>query len=322
MLTHHQSGFAVLPLIGAVITLVIIYAIGNNAYQQFLAKEQQVAPTATSSPIPAKSVYVAMGDSYSAGGGADRTPENLAIDITAYDTSTKCYRSKKSAQYIVANDFDYKLTDASCGGAVTDNLLTVDQLEQPPQLTKLTADTKLVTMTIGGNDTALLYALSCIQTSDCENNVLMTTLINLRIQNLSTNLTSIYKQIKEKAPDAKIRHAGYPHIISPPGTATGTCSAWLTAKEQQVLSDLLVATNNKIKQAIGEFAASHKSDAKYVDPLASDSPFMQRDQGKTLDGCSTSEKRYMNGPNDGAEGIWHPNIYGQQHYAELYEKSL
>lgn len=319
--THGQSGFALLPIIGAALVLVIIYAIGNSAYQQFLAKEQQVALTPTTN-IPPKSVYVAMGDSYSAGGGADRTPENPTIDVTVYDTSTKCYRSKNAAQYLVAKERDYTLIDATCGGAVTDNILSTDLQDQPPQLTKLTSDTKLVTMTIGGNDTALLYALNCMQTSDCENNVLMAGLMNLRIHNLPTNLTAIYQRIKEKAPQAAIRHAGYPYILAAPGEPAGTCSAWLTAGEQKTFHEFLTATNNKIKQTIEEFAKNNSVDAKYVDPLAADSPFMQRDAGQLLDGCSTSMKRYMNGPNDTIEGTWHPNIYGQRHYADLYEKSL
>ena len=301
----------------------VIYSVGDAAYKIHLSKQSSSAyKTATPTPLKQQSHSVAMGDSYSAGGGADRTPTNPAIDITAYDTSTKCYRSKHAAQYLLARSLDLKLTDASCGGAITENLTTTNQETMAPQITKLTPDTQLVTMTIGGNDTALLYALNCIQTSDCSSNPLMTTLINLRIAGLTANLETIYKAIADKAPQAKIRHAGYPHIIAPPGASTGTCASWLSTTEQKAFDELLVGTNNKIKQTIEKFANDTGMDARYVDPLAPDSPFMQRDAGQTLDGCSPSIKRYMNGPNDGKEGGWHPNIYGQQMYAQLYEKSL
>ena len=320
---HHHYGFIVQLLMVVLTTIVLIYAICAIAYQKFLANQATIAANKSAiTPLGKGAAYLAVGDSYSAGWGADRTPSNLTIDKSVYDTSSACLRNKNAAQYIISRDLDLALTDISCGGAVTGNLLTDKQQDNPPQLDKLTADTKLVTMTIGGNDTALLYALNCAQTSDCSNNTVMSSLINLRIAGLPTDLEKIYQRIIAKAPHAKIRHAGYPHLIPPPGEPTGTCSSWLSADEQRVVNDFFVRTNDKIKETIQKFATETGTDAKYVDPLAADSPFMQRDNGQLLDGCSTSLKRYMNGPNDGTDGGWHPNIYGQQDYATIYEKSL
>lgn len=316
----HRRQLLFTLLFGSFLLLAVVFTVGDSAYKAHLSQQSQ--NKSAHQALASQAAYVAMGDSYSAGGGADRTPEDPRIDISAYDTTTKCFRSKHAAQYLVAQKLNLRLIDASCGGAITENLTKTNQETMPPQVTKLTPDTQLVTMTIGGNDTALLYALNCMQTSDCSNNPLVTTLINLRIAGLPANLDAIYKEIASKAPTAKIRHAGYPHIIAAPGSSTGTCTSWLTSAEQKTFNDLLVGTNNKIKQTIEQFAVSTGKDAAYVDPLASDSPFMQRDEGRSLDGCSPSMKRYMNGPNDGTEGGWHPNIYGQQMYAELYEKSL
>lgn len=322
-----RKGHSPVAVLLGLIVIAGVYAYGSYAYQQHqLAQEGQIGPSATtlpksSDPPKSGSIYVAMGDSYSAGGGADRTP-GTKPDISAYDTTTKCWRSKHSAQYLLTKQFDFTLIDATCGGAIVENLTTTKQEDAPPQVTKLTPNTQLVTMTIGGNDTALLYALNCIQTSDCSNNVVMTTLIDLRIAGLAASLEKLYTDIHKKAPDAKIRHAGYPHILSPPNEPAGTCSQWLTESEARVFDRLLVRTNDAIKTAIQKYAAASGKDAKYVDPLATNSPFMQRDNGRSLDGCSESAKRYMNGPNDGTEGGWHPNIYGQQHYYELYKASL
>lgn len=267
--------------------------------------------------------YLAMGDSYSAGGGADKIPKDPASDSSVYEHSVgECRRSKLAAQNIIANDLMLTLTDTTCSGAITSEILTESQKDMPPQLTKLSPSTALVTLTIGANDTALMYAVTCIQTSDCENDPAMTTLVQPRLEGLRINLVRIYQKIYKIAPNAKIRPAGYPYVIAPPGESTGTCNDWLTATEQQAFHDLLVGTNNTIKQTVADFAANNKVDIVYIDPLAPSSPFMQRDEGKLLDGCSKSEKRYMNGTLDGPSGLWHPNIYGQQHYAELYEKSL
>lgn len=332
MLLHKRgtkrNGHSPTLVIVALVIVAAVYALGSYAYQQHLLSQQgQIGPSASSlpessNPPASDSIYVAMGDSYSAGGGADRTPSNLKIDVSAYDTTTKCWRSKNAAQYLLTKQFDYTLIDASCGGAVVENLTITKQEDMPPQVTKLTPNTKLVTMTVGGNDTALLYALNCIQTSDCSNNVVMTTLIDLRIAGLAASLEKLYADIGKKAPDAKIRHAGYPHILAAPGNPTSTCAEWLTDSEARVFDRLLVRTNDAIKTAVQKYAASSGKDAKYVDPLATNSPFMQRDGTRSLDGCSESAKRYMNGPNDGKEGGWHPNIYGQQHYYELYKASL
>ncbi len=322
---HRSAGFSLPRVALALVALVLLYGVGNAAYQSHLTRQAartDRSPQRSAAQLASGSQYVAMGDSYSAGGGADRTPDQPKIDVSAYDTSTKCWRSKNAAQYLVAKNLGLELVDASCGGAVTDNLLNIEQEGIPPQLSNVTSETKLVTMTIGGNDTALLYALNCIQTSDCADNALMTTLMNLRILGLPAKLEAVYAAITSKAPHAKIRHAGYPLIISPPGEPAGTCSAWLTGREAETFHTLLTATNDKIKETVARFAEAHGTDIAYVDPLANGSPFMARDEGQLLDGCSASAKRYMNGPLDGAEGGWHPNIHGQRMYADLYEASL
>jgi len=58
-------------------------------------------------------------------------------------------------------------------------------------------------------------------------------------------------------------------------------------------------------------------DIKFIDPMAPGSPFTP-----DMNGCSTSLQRYMNGPNDGSNGAWHPNIYGAQYYEALLKASL
>lgn len=301
-----------------VVAVFIIFFVDNAS------NRQQASQRHVSASLPKEGEkYFAMGDSYSAGGGGDHTPDNPATNTSSYKNSPwKCHRSNLAAQNIIAKKLSLTLTDTTCSGATTDHIFAENQGEMPPQLSQLQPDTKLVTVTIGANDTALMTAITCIQSGDCTENEVMTTLVQSRLQKLSENLHSIYSQVHKLAPNAKIRHAGYPYIISPPSEPTGTCSEWLTESEQRAFHSLLTGTNDAIRQAVSEFATTTRADIQYLDPLATDSPFMQRDGGRLLDGCSTSMKRYMNGPNDGQDGLWHPNLYGQQHYATLYEKSL
>jgi hypothetical protein len=308
-----------------------LYVDKAEFFQPLTDPSPSPTPSPTSTPpvgsIPAGSEYVAMGDSYSSGWGADRTPSNLTRDASVYDT-TKCkHNTKNGNQYLLARDMGLSLIDASCGGASTRHLLTVSQFSGvPPQINLVTSNTKLVTMTIGGNDTGLLYLLTiCIKTSGtCNPNGTTSHDVDKATAALPTNLNLIYQQIADKAPDAKVRQAGYPLIVSAPGEPFGTCKSWLNASDQQLFHAKLTAVNNKIKETIEAFATRTGRDFKYVDPLATSSPFMQRDNGQMLDGCSTSLKRYMNGTNDGAltYGGWHPNIDGQKYYYQIYRSSL
>ncbi len=100
------------------------------------------------------STYVAMGSSYAAG---------PSIGIPADTPQTRCGRSSDNYAHQLMRLRHLTLIDVSCSGATTDHLLGPwDKL--PPQLDALSSDTKLVTITIGGNDVGFvggLFANSC-----------------------------------------------------------------------------------------------------------------------------------------------------------------
>src|SRR4051794_8289440 len=79
--------------------------------------------------------YVALGDSYSAGNGANST--NL---------SSSCNRNTYAYPYLVATQrANTALTFVACAGATTGDV-------RSSQVGSVTSDTKFVTITIGGND--------------------------------------------------------------------------------------------------------------------------------------------------------------------------
>ena len=84
--------------------------------------------------------YVALGDSYVAA---------PLVPIT--DVANGCFRSSNNYPAIVAKKLGAKLDDRSCGGATTAHILS-PWAELAPQVDAVTADTRLVTITIGGND--------------------------------------------------------------------------------------------------------------------------------------------------------------------------
>jgi lysophospholipase L1-like esterase len=107
-----------------------------------------------SSSLPAGSHYVALGSSYAAGAN---------IPPLAEGRPERCGASQRSYSRLLASRLGLALTDASCGGAVTANLLSAWN-ELPAQVDAVTPDTRLVTITVGGNDLnymGLMFAGSC-----------------------------------------------------------------------------------------------------------------------------------------------------------------
>jgi lysophospholipase L1-like esterase len=114
--------------------------------------------TKGNTPIPAGSRYVAMGSSFASGPGVTRLAD---------DRDPRCTRSYDNYARQTARQLQLELVDVSCGGATSDHVLN-GWNELPPQVAALTEDTRLVTVTIGGNDVgyvAGLFAGSCSETA-------------------------------------------------------------------------------------------------------------------------------------------------------------
>lgn len=302
------------------------------------APETSVPSTSTSTneptaPPASDGEYVAMGDSYSSGEGADRTPAQPTRDASVY-AGNSCGRSIHNAQRILAAEHGLDLVDAACGGATTANILTTGLHGEPAQITRLTPATKLVTMTIGGNDTALIYMLTqCVLANgNCTPGNTAGWLLApssfyaqtyTKINAVQPKLEAILRQVATRSPDAKVIMAGYPYILAGPGEFGGLCVNVVTAAEQVAFADLITRTNAKIQAAVTTVATETGKDYRYADPMAPTSPFMERlEPGAVLgDGCSLSPDRWMNN-GDGQQGAWHPNIDGQARYAELYDQAL
>lgn len=106
-----------------------------------------LAGCATATTQPALTIgpgarYVSLGSSYAAGAG---------IGPLVVGTPQRCGRTENNYAHLLAVRMQLNLIDASCGGATTAHVLGPWN-ELPPQLDAVTADTRLVTITIGGND--------------------------------------------------------------------------------------------------------------------------------------------------------------------------
>ncbi|MGN7189509.1 SGNH/GDSL hydrolase family protein [Curtobacterium sp. MCBA15_004] len=112
-------------------------------------------PTDTLAGLPPGSEYVALGDSYSAGYGLP--------DPTGLPTAV-CGQSARDYPHRIAARYGLVLHDVTCGGATSRDVVSGHQFKGvPPQIRALSDRTRLVTLSIGGNDAGLFStAASCL----------------------------------------------------------------------------------------------------------------------------------------------------------------
>lgn len=190
---------------------------------------------AFAAPASAGDRYVALGDSYSSGVGAEST--NL---------DSACMRNTYAYPYLVAQQrANTDLTFVACGGAVTGDVMN-------KQISSVTADTKFVTITIGGNDVGFASLILGCTTIGCSSAISSS---NSKIANeLPAKLNTVYSAIKLRAPTAKVVVLGYPRIFRSDlfGGCLGALGITYTERQQlNALADNLATVIKGRAEAYG-----------------------------------------------------------------------
>ncbi|RKR74685.1 SGNH/GDSL hydrolase family protein [Frondihabitans australicus] len=181
------------------------------------------AATTTASPTPTTTglAYVALGDSYAAGYGLSHLTKQ---PVAACDQSGLDYPHR------IAAALGLRLTDVTCAGATTANVIDTKQNGAAPQIDALSARTRLVTISIGGNDSGLFStAQSCIalskngpifgassSTTTCKSEFVtkghdaLTSAIETKT---AKGLAATFRAIKHRAPNAAVVVIGYPAVF-------------------------------------------------------------------------------------------------------------
>ena len=234
------------------------------------------APLGTSSAVQ---TYVAMGDSYSAGEG--NPPFYNGSDVES-GTTDACHRSPKAYPALLAAKLGLIFKFAACSGATTGNIWnsghapeTVATDPEGLQIDQLSTLTKIVTISIGGNDLGFsdvlkscILLLSCLNASKTDTNVKD---IGQHIGQLVGVLINTYREIHTKAPNATIYVLGYPYVIPPhPTTAEdlGSCgvTSGLLLDSLGYLAPYEIDLDNAIAASVGNVASIAK--IHYVNPNA------------------------------------------------------
>ena len=162
--------------------------------------------------------YVALGSSFAA--GADLGP-------LAKGSPLLCARSINGYPQQLARMRGLKIVDMSCGGAVTSHLLRGGQYFQGPQIRTITARTRLVTITVGGNDIGYIgdLSLSAARHTPSLFGWLARTFwkgpkpaAGRDYAGVQAQLLATLKAVHAQAPRAVVVVATYPAILPPAGT--------------------------------------------------------------------------------------------------------
>ncbi|MDO9608025.1 MAG: SGNH/GDSL hydrolase family protein, partial [Brevundimonas sp.] len=176
--------------------------------------------------------YVALGSSFAAGPGVgERDPDSPLL----------CLRSATDYPHLLARRRDLVLSDVTCSGATVSHILRGGQFLQPAQIDAIGPKTRLVTITIGGNDVAFianLYAWSCQNRPEgltpfwrlavCREKPWDQ--VDAALATLPEAMDAMMKIIRRQAPQARIVLVDYVSVLP----AAGRCPHRLPLSEVQL----------------------------------------------------------------------------------------
>jgi hypothetical protein len=171
--------------------------------------------------------YVALGSSYAAGPGlGERVPGSPFL----------CMRTADNYPRQLAHMRRLSLVDMTCSGSTAAHALRGGQYFQGPQIAPVTASTRLVTLTAGGNDLGLVSSLLKMSLRDRQT-VLGAVMRAITAEDkpagrqdyaaLARTFDVLLFTVVRRAPHARVVVLTYPRILPPRGTcaALGVTSA-------------------------------------------------------------------------------------------------
>ncbi|MEJ2870633.1 SGNH/GDSL hydrolase family protein [Actinomycetospora sp. OC33-EN08] len=265
----------------AAVAAVVLVLVGTAAW----ANQQQLR-------------HVNLGDSYSSGAG---------IQPVAAGTAPACSQSQLNWAHDLADDRGTRLTDVSCSGAQTRHVRTSQGAGVAPQLDAVQPDTQLVTLTIGGNDNDVFVTAfgQCSQLglqSQGRGNPgeqrFGSRFVDQVEGSTYPNVVQALRDVRAKAPEARVAISGYLQILSPQGCFPVMPIA---AGDVPYLNDLQATLNDAVRRAAAETGAIYLD----VTPLSTGH-----------DACQLPGTRWVEPLVPVNAAPVHPNAIGERKMAE------
>ena len=180
------------------------------------------------------------------------------------------------------------------------NVLAQPQGDAPPQIEAVTPDTRLVTISIGGNDIGYnATALLCGEPATCA----APDTLDADLEALPGLLTSMLDAVSATAPDAAIVFVTYPREVP-----DGNCPA-LSFDDAE--ASIVRSMGASLEQTFVDVVAP--TDVVFVDP------YVDPDDHT---GCAPASQRWTAG-NDAPDGTpYHPTALGHEVMADLVIDAL
>ena len=251
---------------------------------------------------PGEPAYVALGSSFAAGAGLGDLQDGSPL---------LCARSVGGYPQLLARKLKLPIVDMSCGGAVAKHLLRGGQFFQGPQVRVIDKDTRLVTITAGGNDVGYVGDLSMLAVRNTDSifgRLVRTfwggpkTLEQRRFETLQSELAQTIRDVRLRAPHARIVVATYPTILPPTGTCPLLSLSAAEATSMRKVGDRLAQVTREAARAGG---------AAIVD---------MHTLGAKHDACS--EAPWVNGWTNGGIAPFHPTSLGAKATADAIAQAL
>ncbi|MFF5257664.1 SGNH/GDSL hydrolase family protein [Actinomadura viridis] len=319
----------------AVAVLVVLLAVGITPLVALPAVRCEVFGTGCPTPVRAakadpaevperraltpleaatQGTYVALGDSYSSGLGAEAT-------VADQNPLERCQRTSRAYYHQVARSFPFKASAFwACSGATTRQVIT-GKSGEPPQLDRIDANTSLITISIGGNDVGfsrvlagcvikLPWARACSEQGRD---------VAGRMAELRRSLPDLYTRITAKAPRARVLVMGYPRAFSEVDGASGdnisvADQRWLNARARE-LNELIRETVAEADERVA--ATRGAGSVEFADAY---STFAGHEVG--------SAEPYMNGLAISVSSLaaeprsFHPTVKGHEALARLFTEQI
>lgn len=249
--------------------------------------------------------YVALGSSFGAGPG---------IKPSASGRPGKARQSARNYPHLLAQRCGFDLVDVTSSAATVDNILRTPQFGQPAQIAAVTAQTKLVTVTAGGNDIGYIPSLiaACLPAWTSKVPVVGNRLRRAtspsqaddRLSRTAGSVGQVFAAIRDRAPDARV-----------------ACVDYLTLLPQAYREDLpfdrrayaaLVALARDLDLALARAGAEHGVD-------------LVKASEHSIDHHAWSDKPWTPGwtrPRPGGPAAFHPTAEGMTAVADLIAEHL
>ncbi|WP_171074644.1 SGNH/GDSL hydrolase family protein [Nonomuraea basaltis] len=247
-----------------------------------------IAGTGSTAGTAVTSRYVALGDSYASGSGLSGQQDS------------QCARSNRSYPALLALVYKSSFKNATCTGATTRSIWN-HQGSKPPQANSLSADTTLVTLTIGGNDigfseiiaTCISGATNNRNGNPCEK--YYGDQLRQRIEKLSPRIGAVLQDIKRRSPRARVLLVGYPSLLP----ANGADCKWESVPFAKGDIPYLDRTVFQLNEMLRQQAAWNST--TYVDLYTAT---------KGADMCQPANKRFIEPVMPLGAKSAHPNLTG------------